>query len=217
MTSIRFNSTVALLVFSVGAFGQDQPQNAESGSVNLYTTSGWSFGFPSVRAAVAVPGRVSIISPEKTTLPTYGVGVGVRAWKFLVPFVDFTAIDTGKATAQIGSFSSTAQANTFTFDGGLRLIGARSRVRPYAEFGGGAVHQDLKGNFIVGGVSTPLSGSATVGSFLYGGGLQFFWGRKWGSDIGFDGYRVSQPLNGAGQNFNRVSFGLFYQTKSSVQ
>ena len=56
--------------------------------------------------------------------------------------------------------------------------------------------------------------------FMYGGGVQLFVGRKWGSDIGFDGFHVTQPLNaltGWGQNYSRIRIGLFYQTKSAIQ
>lgn len=137
--------------------------------------------------------------------------------KFLVPFADFTVIDTGKAYAQVGPFRSDAQSNVFAVHGGMRFIGGTSRVRPYAQFGGGVLHENLKATFTVAGLASQRSGSASVGSFLYGGGVQLFASRHFGADVGFDGFRVSQPINGAGQNYSRVHFGVFYQTKSSIR
>ena len=62
---------------------------------------------------------------------------------------------------------------------------------------------------------------------MYGGGLHFFAGRKWGVDLGFDGFHAGKPfgvagsslagLKATGQNFGRVRLGVFYQTKSSIQ
>jgi hypothetical protein len=206
---------VSVFAQSSGPATTERPSN-ENGAATFYTTGGWSFGFPAVRAFVSIPGVGTAISPEKKTLPMLGAGVGVTAWKFLVPFAEFSAIDTGKATAQVGSVQATGQANTFMFHGGLRLIGGHSRLRPYAQFGGGMLHQGLSGAFSVSGNSAPVSGSASVGSVMYGGGLQFFAGRKWGSVIGYDGYHVDRPLNGAGQNYGGFHLGIFYQTKSAV-
>lgn len=90
---------------------------SETGAVSFASSGGWSFGFPSVQA-VAVDGNSAAISPVGETLPTYNFEVGVRAWKFLVPFFDFSVIDTGKATAQSGSASSSGQADTLGVNGG---------------------------------------------------------------------------------------------------
>lgn len=204
------------IVIPVAAFAQNQPPANENGAVLFYADSGWSFGLPAVRAAVSIPGVGSAVSPEKKTLIAPSFGVGVTAWKFLVPFVDFTVYDTGKATATVGPLTSQVEADTLSFNAGVRLVAGKSKVRGYAQFGGGVVYQNLKGTFYVSGRATPVSGSASIGSFMYGGGLQLFAGRKWGSDVGFDGFRVAQPFIGAGQNFSRVRVGLFYQTKSVI-
>ena len=224
MLHIRLQSLLVLVATALSGLAQsNQPEEStkestsETGAVSFYTSGGWSFGVPAVRAAVSIPKVGSAISPEKKTLPAVGVGMTVTAWKFLVPFVDFSAIDTGKATAQVGSFTSQAQANTYTFNGGLRFVGGHSRLRPYAQVGGGILHQDLKATFYQGTTPTSASGSASLGTLTYGGGLQYFIGRKWGSTMGFDGFHVNKPLNGAGQNYSMVHFGLFYQTKSAIQ
>lgn len=208
---------LVLLLIASNSFGQQTSNLNENGALNLYMNGGWSFGFPAVRAAVAVPGQGSAISPEKKTLPAVGVGATVRAWKFLVPYADFTVIDTGKAYAQVGSLRSEVQADTYNFHGGIRLIGTKSKFRPYVQFGGGVLNQSLKGNFIEAGRSSPVSASGSASSFNYGGGFQLFVGRKWGSTFGFDGFHVNKPLIGAGQNYSKLHFGIFYQTKSSVE
>jgi len=81
---------VVLLLIASNAFGPQTSNLNENGAVNPYMNGGWSFGFPAVRAAVAVPGQGSAISPEKNTLPAVGAGATVRAWKFLVPCAGFT-------------------------------------------------------------------------------------------------------------------------------
>jgi hypothetical protein len=209
------------LLASVAAVAQNQPAPNppavnENGAIVFYADSGWSFGLPAVRAAVSIPGVGSAISPEKKTLIAPSFGVGVTAWKFVVPFVDFTVYDTGKATATVGSLSSQVQADTLTFNAGARLVGGKSKVRGYAEFGGGVLYQNLKGTFYTGGQASPASGSASVGSVMYGAGMQLFAGRKWGADLGFDGFHVGRPVGGAGQNFSRFRVGVFYQTKSAI-
>jgi hypothetical protein len=205
-----------LVIASVGSFGQSQGEKSESGALTLYTNAGWTFGYPAVRAFVSVPGLGSAISPEKKTLPAPSFGIAVKAWKFLAPFADFTLIDTGKAYAQVGPVRADGQASTFTFHGGLRLVGGTSRLRPYAQFGGGMVHERAKLTFTTGPLSTSDAASNSMGSILYGGGIQLFAGGKWGSDIGFDGFRLPKPLNGASQNYSRFRVGIFYQTKSVV-
>jgi len=214
----RIEGLLFLHLIAVSVFAQtEKPAKTENGAVILYSTAGWSFGVPAVRAFVSIPRVGSAESPLKKTLIAPGFGIGVKVSKYLVPFADFAIIDTGKAYAQVGSVRSDVQADTFTFHGGLRLIGGTSRVRPYAQLGGGVLHQNLKGGFTVAGQSLPVTGSASLGSVLFGGGLQMFAGRKWGSDIGFDGFHLSKPMNGAGQNYSRVRLGVFYQTKSNVE
>jgi hypothetical protein len=197
------------------ASSQNSPTPSETGAVLVYADSGWSFGLPSVQAFVTV-GDVSATSPLKKTLIAPSFGVGVRAWKFLMPFADFTAYDTGKATASVGSVSSQVQADTLTINGGLRLIGGKGKLRGYGEFGGGILYQNVKGTFSVGGQDTPVKGTGSTGDVMYGGGVQVFVGKRWGSDIGFDGFHVTQKLNGAGQNFSRIRFGVFFQTKPAA-
>jgi len=203
-----------------GAFAQDNPPAAkpqsENGSIILDLNGGWSFGFPAVRASIFTSAG-SAISPEKKFLPAYGFDANVRVWKFLVPFFDLSAIDTGKATASVGAYQATAQANTYALNGGIRFEGSHGRFRPYARFGGGTLRQSLSGNISVGASSVALSGSGSAGEFMYGAGVRGFLGKHWGTDIGFDGYHVDRPLNGAGQNYSRLHFGWFLQSKSSVE
>jgi hypothetical protein len=218
MTISKFACLLFSNVIAISAFAQNElPKKNENGAVSLYSAAGWTFGLPAIRAAVTIPGVGSAISPLKKTLISPGFGVGVRAWKFLVPFADFSTVDTGKAYAQVGPVRSDAQADTFTFNGGLRLIGSTSRIRPYAQFGGGLIHQDLKGTFTFAGQNTPANAAGSIGSAMYGGGLQVFAGRKWGTDIGFDGFHFNRPMSGGGQNYSRVHIAVFYQTKSAVE
>lgn len=188
--------------------------NSETGAVSFASSGGWSFGLPSVQA-IATDGNNTAISPLKKTLPLYNFEVGVRAWKFLVPFFEFSVIDTGKASAQTGSVSSSGQADTFGINGGIRIIGHRSRLRPYAEFGGGILHQKLNATFTQNGQSYSASASGSVPDIMYGGGLQVMLGKKWGSDLGFDAYHLTQPTISSTQNYSAMRFGIFYQTKSS--
>jgi len=211
-----FERSLILLVLSAGAYAQKPADPGENGAVILYGGSGWSFGLPAVRAGVSVPGAGTALSPEKKTLIAPSVGVGVRAWRWVTPFVDFTAYDTGKATAQVGSVRSEVSADTYSVNAGVRLIAGKSKARGYVEFGGGVVHQSLKGDFVVNGQSTPASASDSIGTFMYGAGVQLFVGRKWGTDIGFDGFRAGQEFAAGGRNFSRVRVGFFYQTRSSL-
>src|SRR5690242_3261331 len=91
-------TTIGLAVFSlwniVGRAETGPASASENGAVMLYTNGGWSFGLPAVRAAVSVAGAGTAISPEKKTLPALGIGVGVRAWRFLAPFAELVVIDT---------------------------------------------------------------------------------------------------------------------------
>jgi len=198
--------------------GQTQKPANENGSILFYGDGGWSFDLPAVRAG-AIFGSTNIISPERTTLASPSFGINVTAWRFLVPFVDFTLYDTGKATASIGPVTSQASATTWSFNGGLRVVAGKSRVRGYAEFGGGLLHANLTTTSTIGTQTTTGSASNSSSSVMYGGGMQVFVGRKWGSDIGFDGFHVSEPFNaltGTGHNYSRVRIGLFYQTKSAI-
>ena len=216
----RLAASILLLLLPAMAFSAEKENSAsssETGAFTLYSTAGWSFGLPAVQAVVSVPGVGSVASPEKKTLPMYGFGAGVRAWKFLVPFAELSAIDTGKAYAQIGTLRSEAQADTFSFIGGFKLMpGGHSRLRPYAEIGGGLLHQKVSGTFYEDGSAIPVNGSASASLIKYGAGVQIYWSKKWGSVIGFDGYHVGTPMNGAGQNYSSVKLGVFFQTKSSV-
>lgn len=192
------------------------PPENETGAVTISMDSGVSIGLPAVRAGVAV-GNTTALSPNKTVLPTIGFTTSVRAWKYLAPYLDFNVLDTGKATASVGSVTSTAQANTFTFNGGLRLIGRSSRVRPYVQVGGGLLYQRLTGTLSAAGQSASQSVSGSFGDIVYGAGVQLFAGRKWGATVGFDGYHYTSPINGAGGNSGTIRVGLFYQTKTSIQ
>ena len=215
-----FKTLMLLVMVAALGFGQGASEGkkapSESGAVSLYGAGGWSFGLPAVRAAVAV-GSASAMSPEKKMLAAPSVGVGVRAWKFLVPFVELTAYDTGKATVSVGNYSSQVQADTLSVIGGMRFVAARSTLRAYAELGGGSLYQKMKGNFYSSGTSVSATAAASAGAVMFGGGVQRFIGRHWGSDIGFDVFTLSQQMTSGGRNFARVKLGLFYQTKSSVE
>jgi hypothetical protein len=106
--------------------------------------------------------------------------MGVTARKFLVPFIDFTVYDAGKATATVGSVSSQANGSNWSFIGGLRLVAGKSKARPYAQFGGGILHGSPNATFTSDSQSSTSSISNSIGSYMYGGGVQLFVGRKWG-------------------------------------
>jgi hypothetical protein len=138
-----------------------QTSENEAGAVTISMDSGVSIGLPAVRAGVVV-GNTTALSPNKTILPTVGFTTTVRAWRYLVPYLDFNVLDTGKATASVGSVTSTAQASTFAFNGGLRLIRQSSRVRPYVQIGGGLLHQNLTGTLSAAGQSASQSVDGSI-------------------------------------------------------
>ena len=211
-----FTPALSLIVLSVSALAQTPAPQSENGAFNFSLSSGWSFGLPANRAAISVPGGPSAISPEKKTLIAPSFGVGFTAWRFIVPFFDLTAYDAGKATASVGSFKSEVEGEILTINGGVRLIPGKSRVRPYVEAGGGLLHQKATVTFTTSSISAShLNGS--IGNVMYGGGLQFFAGRRWGADVGFDGFHLMDATAQGAQNFSRIRFGIFFQTKSSVQ
>src|SRR5580698_10186341 len=108
MNRIRLTiSTLGLaLLCSSMVRGQDNsatsPKPNENGAATFYYSVGTSFGFPADQAIV-ITNQGSIASPKKTVLPNLGVGATIRAWRYIVPFVDLNVIDTGKATAQVGA------------------------------------------------------------------------------------------------------------------
>ncbi len=190
---------------------------SEAGAAGFYFSAGTSFGYPADQAFV-VTSQGSIVSPKKTALPNVGLGATVRAWRFVVPFVDFNVIDAGKATAQIGSLQAQIQdKNTFLANGGARLIGSKSRIRPYVQFGGGMLYTSATSTFTIGNQVTTTTQSNSAASAMYGGGLQLFYGRRWGSEIGFDAFHINKQLSTGGQNFSRLYVTLFLQTKSAIQ
>jgi len=209
---------LSLICLSVSVLAQSQPSQPaanENGAIQVYGGAGWSFGLPAVQAFVSVQGLGSVSSPNKKTLAAPSFGVTVRAWRFVVPFADFTAYDTGKATASIGSASSTSEATTFSFHGGARFVAGKSRFRGYGEFRAGMLHQSLTATFNLGGQGSSASASDSTRSLMYGGGMQIFAGRRWRSDIGFDAFHTG--VSGPGQNYSRIRIGVFFQTKSTVR
>lgn len=193
---------------------QSEKPTSEKGSILLGIDGGWSFGLPAVQAS-AQAGNVYVASPEKKTLPAYSALMGVRAWRFLIPFVELAAFDTGKATAQVGTVQSQVQANTFAINGGVRAMGSSARLRPYLQVGGGLLRQNASGTFVANGFSYPVSNSDSAATGLYGGGVQYYIGRRWGTDVGFDGFWSAKAFNTGGRNFAQVRIGWFFQTKSS--
>ena len=142
----------------------------------------------------------------------------MRAWKLLSPYVDFNFIDTGKATAQVGSVAATAQADTFLFSSGVRLSSQHSRLRPYVQFGGGFLYQSLSASLNLGGGTASDNAKGTVGALNYGAGLQVFAGKRWGFNVDLGGYHFASPLGlTGGSNSAGVRAGFFYQTKSSIE
>jgi hypothetical protein len=113
--------------------GQTDKPKSETGSMFFDVNGGWLFGFPAVQAYVATPAGTAV-SPQKKSLPAYGFDANVRIWRFFVPFFELSAIDTGKATASVGTVQSTAQANTYSLNGGIRFEPAHGRLRPYVRF-----------------------------------------------------------------------------------
>lgn len=207
---------VVCLVSSVPALAQSAPAAAnETGAVNFYFDSGWSFGLPANRA-IAQLGNVTAISPEKKTLVAPSFGVTVTAWKYLVPFFDVGGYSAGKATASVGTVRSEVEGDIWTFNGGLRLVGGRSKVRPYAEFGGGVLYQKPTFTLTVGNIVSTANPTTTMGNVMYGAGLQTFFGRRWGADMAFDGFHAMQSFAQGGQNFSRIRIGIFFQTKSAI-
>jgi hypothetical protein len=191
---------------------QGQTKDSENGALSIYGNGGWSFGLPGVYACVN-----TTCSPEKKTLPTLGFGVGVKAWRYLEPFMDFAVIDTGKAYAEQGSLRSEVKSSTFNWHGGLRVVGGNSRIRPYAHFGAGRFHQSVSGNFSFGNERAAGQASGSMGSLLYGGGVKMFLGKRWGTTMGLDAYRLMGDVLTGGKNFSRVHFGMFFQSKSSIE
>ena len=206
----------ATILLPVVAMGADAPKN-ENGAVQFYLDYGASFGLPANRAVVLV-GSTSAISPQKNTLYAPGFGVAVTAWKCLVPFVDVTAYDTGTATATVGTVTAKlTDKNTVTTNLGLRVVRGKSKLRGYAEFGGGWLYQNVQADLTIKGVTSSQTISGSAGEFMYGAGAQYFISPRLGVDVGFDGFRLAQQLTTGGQNFSRARFGVFFQTKSTAQ
>lgn len=193
-----------------------QETTSETGAVNVWISSGWSFGLPANRAVVSVPGVGTAISPEKKTLVAPSFGASVTAWKYLVPFFELGAYDAGKATASVGNFRSQIEGEILTINGGLRVVAGQSKFRPYVQFGGGSVYQKPKITFTSPSGTTTVSQGGSIGNIMYGAGFQSFIGRRWGVDVGFDGFHLTQELAQGGSTFSRVRFGLFFQTKSKL-
>jgi len=210
----KLTPALSLILLSLPGMAQTTPASNENGALQVYADGGWSFGLPAVRALASVQGLGSVISPEKKTLAAPSFGVTVTAWKFLVPFADLTVYDTGKATASIGGATATSEASTWSFNGGARFVAGKSRLRGYGEFGGGVLHQTLNGTLTFAGQSTASNISGSFSSVMYGGGMQVFAGRRWGSDIGFDAFHAG--VSGPGQNYSRIRIGVFFQTKSAI-
>jgi hypothetical protein len=207
----RTLALAAAFVLTISAQSNPEPKS-EAGAVNLNVGGGWSFGLPANRAMVN-----NVVSPEKNTLPNLNAGFSVRAWKFLEPFFEYSYIDTGKAFAEQGSFRSEVEANTYSIHGGVRLIGQKGKIRPYAQFGYGILSQDVKGSFIVNGRSTPVSLSGSTGSAMFGGGVRMFWSKRFGSNIGFDGFRLGSEITNGSKAYSRFHAGIFFQSKTSIE
>jgi hypothetical protein len=146
------------LLCSATIWGQDNsatsaPPN-ENGAATFYFSSGASFGLPADQAFV-VASQGSIVSPRKTVLPNVGLGATVRVSRFVVPFVDFTAIDAGKAAAQVG-FRAVSDSGQEYVPFQWRSSANRVEIaRPaYVQFGGGMLHSRSTATFTFGSQST---------------------------------------------------------------
>ena len=98
-----------------------------------------------------------------------------------------------------------------------RVIGRGSRFRPYAQFGGGTIHQTLRSTFTVGNQSSTQTASGSIASFTYGTGVQTFIGRRWGAQMEIDGYRLARPMASGGQGYATFRAGFFFQTKPAAR
>jgi hypothetical protein len=207
---------LCLSFFTCVALAQGQGATSENGAVSFNLASGWSFGLPANRAIVSVPGGPTAISPEDKTLVAPSFGVGVTVGRYVMPFFELGAYDAGEATASVGQFTSKISGEILTLNGGVRILGSRSRIRPYAVIGGGVLRQKPTFTFTSPIGSTTGSDSTTIGNFMYGGGVQFFGGRRYGMEVGFDGFVAAQEFAQGGRNFSRFRIGFFFQTKSSL-
>ena len=211
---MRAMSAFICIAFCGTAMAQTQSEN---GAVTVSIDGGTSFGLPAVQTGVSV-GSQSVLSPDKRTLGSLGFTASVRAWKFLVPYFDFDWVDTGKATAQIGTVTSMAQANTFLLTGGVRVIPAHGRLRPYVQFGGGTLHQSVTSTLNGTGTQMNFNGSGSIGAISYGGGIQYLAHRHWGGFVEFDAFHFTKPfLSTGGQNSSTIRAGLLFQTRTRLE
>ena len=105
--------------------------------------------------------------------------------------------------------SSQVQANTVSVIGGLKLMGNKIPDPSIRRIWWGCGLSEPERDLQCRRQSCPAKASGSIGSFMFGGEVRVcLRGRRWGSDIGFDGFRVGRPMNGAGQAFARVKIGL---------
>jgi hypothetical protein len=192
------------------------PPISENGAIEIYSGGGFSYGMPANQAIIVGSDGSYAASRPTNLLSAVSVGVGVTAWKSLVPFFDFASYNDGKATASLGSNTATVSGNAVSLNGGLRVnvLGKATRDRWYLQFGGGVVRQNATGALFGSSIAT----TSSTRSVMYGWGGQQFWGHShhWGTDVGIDGFHTSAPFSNGKQDFVRLRAGIFYQTKSST-
>jgi hypothetical protein len=223
---LKLHKLIPLAVLTVGvsacAFAQENvtpqpaPPSSETGAIEFYSSGGFSYGMPANQAVVMSSNGSYAASKPSNFLNALTFGVGVTAWKSLVPFFDIASYSNGKASASTGFDTASISGNATSYTGGLRvnLFGSQSRDRWYVQLGGGIIRQNVTATFD--GVSS--SSASSVKTVMYGWGGQQFWGHShhWGSDVGVDGFHTAQPLTNGRQDFVRLRVGIFYQTKSST-
>ena len=72
MNKLTVVAGLALVFTGSVAFGQEQTKKTETGALSFSTDGGTAFGFPSVRAAVVMPGVGNAISPKRQRSPAWG-------------------------------------------------------------------------------------------------------------------------------------------------
>jgi len=170
---------------------------------------GVTLNLPGARAIVVGPGGQVADSGERNVLPTFGLvlsrwfgsgSVGV--------FVDFSGVDFGSAFAQVGNNRSEASGAAVDFHGGWQFQ-YPGRIRPYVLGGVGVYFQKSVIDGTLNGVPVvSIDQTDTFLSYVFGGGVRFMIGEKWGARVGLDALSVKQGDEGY-LNYGRFAGGTF--------
>jgi hypothetical protein len=173
--------------------------------------SGVTFRLPGARAIVATP-VATADSGEHNTLPTFGFTIGT--WfgdnRMSGLFFDFSGVDGGSATAQVGSNNRAEASFTVAdFHGGWQ-IQYPGRIRPYVFGGVGVYFQKSTGSLtLLGGNAGSIDQTDHFLSFVFGGGVRFMIGQRWGAKVGIDALSAKVTDSGYA-NYGRFVAGSFY-------